>query len=138
MKDVLLINLVNNIEPVECSYETALDQLEAEPNTFTIDVNERWLSFLQKFQHSRIPDPLYKFEDTNGIFRTFLVGTFVESISIARDLLLRIIRTFDESGLNSFAAEGSTPKGPNNKGHSHKGHIIRAKIIRAKNFKSQK
>jgi len=40
-----------------------------------------------------------------NLFRTYLSGTFIKSLSVGREAIMRIIRMVDESGLNAHAID---------------------------------
>jgi len=102
----LLLQILQNIAPPQC-HASVIDELLACNETFFVE-NENdvlVLNYQQKFKRRKVENPIYAIEEMHNVFQTYIQGTFLYPLNIARDMFIQIIHAFSESEINKYLAE---------------------------------
>jgi len=99
LKDRLLLKMIQNVQPVDCAFDSIVEELSAGSSSFTIGPNSVAFNYLEKLQKIQVENLQYRIQDSNGLFRPYRVVTCIHSISVAREKISRLVRTFEESGI---------------------------------------
>jgi len=101
-KDRLLLKLINSMQPCQCGYKSHMDELFTCNNTPSIQVKDDALYFQkkQKFNNSRdVENPIY-YTQQQAVLDSSLDGFYIYPLTIAREIIVKVLRAYDESGIN--------------------------------------
>jgi len=104
-REKLLIKLVQHVDTVECHFENFVNEVLDCNKTIYVgsEMDSYILSQLQKFNYSLpVENPIYNVPFNSNLFQDELILYEIYPLNIARQLILRSIRAFGESGVMSM------------------------------------